>query len=168
MWKWLQHGLLLTAFSLLVSIGLGAAVLHLHKQQILTVESASMVPTFYRGDALIVSPVKSSELKPGQIISYRSPHNASLIISHRLIEVKSSKLITSGDALGTMDEPFNSNRVVGRPIAIAPKLGYMIDFMRRPIGLITLIFIPGLLIIINEIIRLYKSLTFKRYVLKKL
>jgi signal peptidase I len=115
-----------------------------------------MAPTFRPGDALIVVPAKVKELHLGEIISYQSVKDSRVIISHRLIGVdsKTGWLTTSGDALRTTDKPIPPTQLVGRATAVAPHLGLLIDFLRHPIGLALIVYLPALAVIIAEIRRL--------------
>ena len=146
------RGLLVLA--LLAAVELAA--FHAHGQRLLSVQSPSMRPTFQPGDALIVTPVKSHQLRVGQVISYRSPRDPRLVISHRLVKVDrpTGWLTTQGDALRTADQPFPPNLVVGRATAVAPGLGRLLDWLHRPIGLLLMVYLPALALIISETLRL--------------
>lgn len=147
------RALLAISLILLVAGAVGLASLHLRGQQLLSVQTASMVPAFRPGDALIVEPVSISSLHIGDIISYQSPRDTGVIISHRLIAIDkgTGELITAGDVLHTPDQPFPPRQVVGRPEALLPRFGIVLDFIRRPIGLALAIYLPAMVIVILEV-----------------
>ena len=131
-------------------------VLHLHGQQLLSVQSASMRPSFQPGDALIVKPVKTNQLRLGQVISYRSPQDPNLVLSHRLTKIdrRTGWLTTKGDALPNTDQSFPPNLLVGQVSAVAPDLGRLLDLLHKPFGLALVIYLPALILVVSEAIRL--------------
>lgn len=136
----------------------GAIFLHVRGERLLSVQSASMVPTFRPGDAVIIRPVPLSNLQAGEVIAYRSPHNRS-IITHRLIrrEPGSGRLITAGDAGRIPDQPVSQQLIIGRATTVAPRLGNLLDFFRRPLGLTIFIYIPATAVIAKELTRLNRG-----------
>ncbi len=53
--------------------------------EVMAVQTNSMVPTFSPGDALVVRPVASRNIKIGDIISYQSQYQTGVVISHRVV-----------------------------------------------------------------------------------
>ncbi len=121
--------------------------------QLLSVQTASMSPTIQPKDAVIVKPTPADELHVGDIISYHSPNQPKMVITHRVISIdrQARQLITAGDALHTKDPSFSEQLLVGRVVALTPRLGLIIDFLHRPIGLISAIYLPAALIIASEV-----------------
>lgn len=150
------HIALITTLTLPIAGAVGLIILHARGERLLSVQTASMVPALQPGDAIVVRPVSASSFRPGDIVSYRSPRDPNVVITHRLIGVnrQTGQLVTAGDAFHTPDEPFSSLRVVGRATAVAPGLGSVLDLMRRPLGLIIMVYLPAALIIISETVRL--------------
>ena len=111
------HIAFITTLTLPIAGAVGLIILHARGERLLSVQTASMVPTFRPGDAILIQPVSPSSLRPGDIVSYRSPLNPHLFISHRLVRIdrQTGQLITAGDALHTPDQPFSQLQVVGRP-----------------------------------------------------
>ncbi len=153
------RGLLAITLILVLAGGAGLVVLHARGQRLLSVQSASMVPVFRPGDALIVEPVPARKLRVGQVVSYRSQLNPQLVISHRLIKIDqyTGWLTTQGDALHSADQPFPPDRLVGRALAVAPNLGYVLNFIRRPLGLLLVVYLPALSLVIIELRQLQTS-----------
>jgi signal peptidase len=156
--------LAITVISLLAGAA-GLMILHSRGERLLSIQTGSMVPTFRPGDALIVGPVMANQLRVGDIISYRSPRNASITISHRLIAVnrQTGWLTTAGDALHSPDPPFSPTLVLGRATALAPRLGTVLDVLRRPIGLALAVYLPALVIMVAEIRRLIRCYSLPTY-----
>jgi signal peptidase len=135
-------------------------LLRAHGQRLLSVQTGSMMPVFRPGDALIVESVTAPQLRPGEIISYQSPLDPRLIISHRLIKIdrRTGWLTTRGDALQTTDQPFPPGRVVGRAVTVAPRLGRILDFSHHPLGLALMVYLPALSLTIIELRHLWATL----------
>jgi signal peptidase I len=149
------RGLIAIMLTLLLAAAVGLAGLHARGELALSVQTASMVPTFRPGDAIIVVPANAGQLKIGQVISYRSPRDPRVIISHRLISrTASGQLITAGDALHTADLAISPDQVVGQVTALAPGLGKILDFLHRPLGLLLAVYCPALGLAALEIRRL--------------
>lgn len=107
------------------------------------VESNSMVPTFNKGDILILQGIPSSELEIGDVVVF-SPYGRETPVVHRLIAKNPDGTFqTRGDA-NTGQLPFEKriepSQIHGRSIAIIPYLGWV------KIGATKLIFKPELLL----------------------
>lgn len=152
---------------LAAALAVGSSVLYLRAigEQLLSVQTKSMAPTFSAGDAVILGPLKGSRPRPGDIISYHDPRNPKMILTHRLIHVDSATgwLTTAGDALRTPDSPFAPHLVVGQVRAIAPGLGTVVDTFRRPAVLFAVVYLPALLLIVSETERLAGHYAPRRY-----
>jgi len=153
------YGLATITITLVMAAAAGLVIWRAHGLQLLSVQTASMVPTFQPGDALLVVPAQPSALKPGEVISYRSPHGGGVIVSHRLIAIdaKTGLLTTAGDAIHSHDPPFPPRLVIGRATAVAPGLGRVIDALRHPLGLALAVYLPATLIVATEVRRLGHS-----------
>lgn len=146
------RGLLISTVISLIVLAAGLSILRIRGDRLLSVQTASMVPAFRPGDAIIVRPVSLRDLRPGDVISYHSPHNPALIISHRLLSIdrRTGRLTTAGDALRVADPAFSPNLLAGRAIAVFPRFGLVLDWLRRPVGLVTAIYLPASVAIIAE------------------
>jgi signal peptidase I len=133
----------------------GLALLpHLGMYRTLTVLTASMKPTFSPGDVVVVRPEPIQELKVGQVISYQVPVGVHQVETHRVIRIlrgagtTTPVIQTKGDN-NTVADPWTAQlngKTVYRLVAVVPKAGYAINFMRgRIFHLISVFFIPGLL-----------------------
>jgi len=95
---------------------------------VVAVESNSMVPTFNRGDILILQGVPPEQLKTGDIIVF-SPVSGQTPIVHRVIQINPDGTFqTKGDA-NTGQLPFEKKispeQIHGKEIAIVPFLGWV-------------------------------------------
>lgn len=108
--------------------------------QVLTVYSGSMAPTIKTGDAVVIRPVLSADLRVGDVVTYRPADDPSKLITHRIdsirYEVTASGgygdyiLTTKGDANASLDAPWRASPkdVFGRVVVTLPKLGYVRSF----------------------------------------
>ena len=110
--------------SLPMPFGIGAAV----------VQSGSMEPTFYKGDLLFVK--EKDTYKVGDIVVYQSD---GILVVHRIIEIDGDTVTTKGDANNVSDEPFDKSNIKGSVSFRIAYIGYAIDFLKTPIGILVII-----------------------------
>lgn len=149
-----------------MSISIGLIVLRLAGGQLLAVQSNSMQPVFAAGDALIVLPVQPDKVRPGEIVSYRSPTGNNMIVSHRaeLNDATLQTITTKGDAQKQSDAVAVSHAlIIGEPTGVVPGLGRAMTFMRHPVALIALVYTPMVLLLAKEFERLYRHYTKPSY-----
>ena len=98
----------------------------------LTVFTGSMVPTFYPGDLIIVKPLTEADkehLKVGDIISFMPNPGDPTMVTHRIIEKRSSSkgttYITLGDANGKQDEPMGFEQIRAKYLYRIPWMGHV-------------------------------------------
>lgn len=126
---------------------------------IAAVQSGSMVPTFNKGDAVIVQKQRPVNLRPGDIVTYTSSTGKHPIISHRLVDInlKNNAAYTKGDHLPQIDPVVNPWAIKGKVVAIVPRCGLIINWLHKPIGLLLATYVPALVIIAYEIRRMAVS-----------
>lgn len=95
---------------------------------VVAVESNSMVPTFYRGDLLILQGALPETLSEGDVIVF-FPLGKSTAIVHRIVDINDDGTFqTKGDA-NTDQLPFEKRivpeQIHGRSIATVPYLGWV-------------------------------------------
>jgi signal peptidase len=121
------------------------------------VSSASMEPALRVDDIAVVQPFKASELRAGDVITYRTPNQPALIITERLQSVQTDpsrhlSFQTRGDANATPDKvDVEQAAVLGKLVFSIPKLGILIDFSKRTEGHVALLVVPGLLLLLEFI-----------------
>jgi signal peptidase I len=131
--------------------------------QLKTVLSGSMEPTFKTGSIIAVKPVSDpSSLKKNDIITYMQPDQS--LVTHRIIEViKQGDQVmyqTKGDNNEDADtQPILSQNVVAKYTGFTiPFLGYLIDFAKSSKGLAALLIIPGALLLIYSAYSIFTGL----------
>jgi signal peptidase len=113
-----------------------AVTVYWHTQggAILAVQTGSMVPTFSRGDALVVRRIAPADLAIGDIVSYESALRPGTTVSHRIVYIdrKARTVTTRGDHLAQPDTPIAINAVRGRAFVLLPKFGYVVTALHTP------------------------------------
>ncbi len=138
-----------TALALLLFASGSLLVLKQTGSRALSVQSGSMAPVIKKGDLVVVKSVPHYHV--GDIITYTSPSNRNVTVTHRIIALKpNGTLQTKGDANHSADHVISKGRIVGQVQHMVPRLGYGIDFVRKPLGLLLIIYIPAVLIIAHE------------------
>lgn len=119
---------------------------------ILAVQTASMVPVFSPGDALVIS-TSPKVYSVGDIVSYRSRLDQRQLVSHRIVAIneKDSQLVTKGDDLKQPDPPIRNWDVAGKVIYIIPKAGYILNFVYSWWGLVLTVYLPAVFVLFFEV-----------------
>ncbi len=153
---------LLVAFAICTVAAIGYA--RLQNLKILSVQSGSMQPAIRRGDAVLVLQ-GTAHLDVGTIISYRSLLNPKVVITHRIVMIDRARnvFITKGDVLAEADPPIHPDRIIGRVNHSIPLVGFVLNFMRRPVGLLVVVYAPACGLIIGETQRLSRAYTSRQY-----
>ncbi len=99
--------------------GVGAAV----------VLSGSMEPALSPGDLLIVA--ESDSYQVGDMVVYQDGRMA---VTHRIVSITDSEVITRGDANNTEDSPIAPQQLKGKVVLAIPLVGYAINAIKTPIG----------------------------------
>ena len=154
--KRILSGLVITA--LLVMAASSLYVTQFRGGKFLSVQSASMIPTFSKGDLVEVNRVPYASLSVGDVITFKSAENNNALFTHRIIQAptnqNSFKIVTKGDANQGPDMPIPVTSVLGKVSHSVPKLGFLVDIVTKPLGLLLLIYIPALSIVIGELKKL--------------
>ena len=119
--------------------------------------SGSMEPALNVGDIAFVEGVSDpGDVRPGDIITFRSPDDHSRRVSHRVVEVVNDvnglSFRTRGDSNELPDQQLiPAENLVGKVRYHLPYLGYIGDWLRGPNGFLLFVGIPGILIIAGEL-----------------
>ena len=104
-----------------------------------TVLSGSMRPTFEPGDVIVVTPEPLRDVRVGQVISYHIPTGDQRVQTHRVVKVVHAGahpvVRTKGDANDSVD-PWAARldgTTAWRMRLVAPKLGWLIVWLRSPL-----------------------------------
>jgi signal peptidase I len=140
---------------MLMALAGSIVMLRVRHVQFLTVVTGSMAPTIAQGSLVAVSRIQSWP-RVGDVISYSSTVNPGEVVTHRVrsIDVANGYLITAGDANRLGDNPIRLQQVVGRVGWQSLFAGKLILVLRRPIGLIAVVYLPALTVIVYELRRL--------------
>jgi signal peptidase len=139
-------------------------VLPTQKQfQVYIVPSGSMEPTIHTGSFACTVPVKTSEIKTGNVIAFVDPVNAKLTIVHRVVKVtaldKQIEFKTKGDNNNSQDLWIVPPPLVrGKFIFALPYLGYISANAKTPIGFGLMIVLPAILLVLLQIKRIKQGI----------
>lgn len=127
-----------------------------------TVFSGSMEPQLKVGGVVVTRPVEAEDIKVGDTITFYSPLSEQLT-SHRVVAVEDGSPFhfqTKGDANEDAD-PFvvPVQNVVGKVCFHIPYLGYATQFIKTPLGLLLTLCLPGLIIVVMEMVNIWRVLT---------
>lgn len=105
------------------------------RYKVFVVSTGSMRPSISPNSAVIVD---RGVYKVGQTISFMTSNG---IVTHRLVEQRSDgTLVTKGDANTTADPGTTlSGSVIGGVIAAVPLLGYLLIYLKNPMGIASLV-----------------------------
>ena len=115
--------------------------------------SGSMEDTIMPGDLILTKEIDVSELKEGDIISFRT--NKYSVITHRIINIVNEegerKYYTKGDNNDSADsDPVCNDQIEGIYRYRIPKLGAIALNLQKPIGIIICITLPLIILLIAQ------------------
>jgi len=106
------------------------------------------------GDVIIVK--GQTDYAARQVITFKDSSNR--IVTHRIVDIKNGIFITKGDANRTTDNGnIQINQIIGKLVYILPKLGFIVVFSKSIPGVIIFMIIPGIYIIVSEILKSAKK-----------
>ena len=125
-----------------------AAVAWSQGYRVYIIHTGSMLPELRPGSVVVDRPL-SGAVRVGEIISYRFGPGPDGVLTHRVYSDRAGVIVTKGDANATPDPWTTRNgAVVGTPEAVVPKLGYLLEYLKQPAGVasvVTLVAAVGLL-----------------------
>lgn len=110
--------------------GMGAAV----------VLSGSMEPNISVDDMVLVR--EGGSYQVGDVIVYEAD---GMLITHRIYSKEADTVVTWGDANPVADAPIRVEQIKGTVVAVVPKIGVLIRFVKQPIVIILFITVAVLL-----------------------
>ena len=127
----------------------------------LTVLSGSMEPTFSTGDVVVEREISPLDARLGDIVSFKDPEDASILITHRVqsmvVHNGVVSFVTKGDAnTGVEHWNVSADGTLGKVEYHVWRLGYLLSFIREPFGRIVLIVVPALLLGAYELVRIWR------------
>ena len=105
--------------------------------------SGSMEPEISVGDILIVLP--SEQYEVGDVVVYQTQ---GMSVVHRIISMEGDEVVTRGDANTGDDAPIHTKSIKGEVVCAIPLVGYLVCFIKTPIGTLALV---GLAILLLEV-----------------
>lgn len=131
--------------------------------KMLSVQTGSMQPSIDPGALVLVHRVSPDSVKQGDVITYKSRSGGSTI-THRVLERRTlssgvHQTLLKGDANDQPDTPVYDEQIVGKVVSSIPFAGKVLDFIKKPLGLVLAVYLPAALIFIYEIRLLVRRLT---------
>ena len=108
--------------------------------------SGSMKPTLLKNDLLLVKGEDSYQ--EGDIITYVSPRGS--LITHRISKVTATGYIAQGDANNIPDDEIPKQRVLGKVVFVATGIGWIVEGVLSPVGIVLLACIFMLILVIQK------------------
>ena len=123
--------------------------------------SGSMEPEISPGDVILINQVEPASIEEGAIITF-SPGEGESVVTHRVVDVigEGDNVLfeTQGDAIGEPDESLvEPGQLHGEVVLVIPYIGYVIQFINTPVGLVTMIILPFVLLLSLEAHTLLRS-----------
>jgi signal peptidase len=124
--------------------------------------TGSMEPTISPGDEVIDEQIAPTEAKVGDIVTFRDPEEQSKLLTHRVVAMHPLgdgrlAFVTQGDANNTQEHwRVPGDGQIGRVMYTVPWVGHIAVFARTRLGWILLIGIPLLLVLGEELIRIWR------------
>ena len=121
--------------AILLALGIGPRT---GRYRTLTVLTGSMQPTMPIGSVVVVAPERPSEVRVGQVVTYRIPVEDHRVISHRVVRILEGGdrpiFQTQGDANNAPDywlAQVNGD-TVWHVVGVAPGLGRVLHLVGQP------------------------------------
>jgi len=134
---WLARGLVGLAVLAFAVLAVGPHVLGYRTMTMLT---GSMAPKIAPGDVAIVTPIATSEITEGMVITYHMPVGSHALVTHRVVSVVkgadgSITVQTKGDANDAVD-PWKATLqgdTAYQVRGVIPEIGHLIEALRTPV-----------------------------------
>ncbi len=117
----------------------------------LTVLSGSMEPTIHVGDIVVVKQISPMEARIGDVVTFRDPGDPDKLITHRVRKITAADgkvaFETKGDANTSVEDwTVARDGTIGLVLYRVPRLGYVLFYVRGPLGRLLLVVLPALLL----------------------
>lgn len=117
------------------------------------VASSSMEPAIDTGSIIYVH--ATDDYHTGDIITFVEDDR---IVTHRIVRATANGFLTKGDANDLVDKwRVTEHHIIGELIVAIPVYGYVIQIAKTPIGYVTIVLLPGVLLIGMELRALWRS-----------
>jgi len=120
-----------------------------------TILTGSMEPKIMPGDLAMVKSVDTDKVQVDDVITFKYDGNT---VTHRIIEKEDKGFITKGDNNNVEDrEIVSKDDVIGKVIIFIPKLGYVVAFLSKPIVIVLVLVMLGLLVLKESFFENYEE-----------
>lgn len=124
------------------------------------VQSGSMEPVVHTGSVILVR--KVSEYGVGDIVTHKTS-SKDVTITHRIVREETRDgqkgFVFKGDANTVEDEELvPESDIVGKILFQIPYLGYVVDYVKKPVGFILFIVIPAVIIVYEELRKMIEEI----------
>ena len=128
--------------------------------QIKIVLSGSMEPAIKTGSVVIIKPVDRYGI--GDVVIFGKDNRDNIPTTHRIVEMHiisgETRFITKGDANDDLDgREITERDIIGKVLFDVPYVGFILDIARKPLGFAVLIGIPALVIMSDEVVKIYRE-----------
>ncbi|MFB6084365.1 MAG: signal peptidase I [Halorientalis sp.] len=111
--------------------------------------SGSMEPDIAPGDAVIVD--ASAPVGVGDVVTFSE--DSDVPVTHRIVAEEDGQWVTKGDANENRDaRPVPPENVLGKVVLTIPWIGHVVLWANTPMGYISLVLVPLLLLLGNELL----------------
>lgn len=129
--------------------------------KILAVLSGSMEPAIHTGSVVVIRP--EAQYKVDDVVTFGKNTKKDIPTTHRIVSsrVQDGVMVfkTQGDANNSFDNiEIQQNDIHGKVLFSIPFMGYVIDFVRQPAGLVLVIVIPAIFIVYDEVRKIIKEI----------
>jgi signal peptidase len=127
----------------------------------LTVLSGSMTPVLRTGDVVVAKKIAPEQARPGDVVTFRSPSDASKLLTHRIQRMRvldgHTAFVTRGDANTGVERWVVANTgTIARVDLRVPKLGYVTNLAGSRLGRLGFLVIPAVLLALFELRRIWR------------
>jgi signal peptidase len=134
---WAVRGIVVVAIVAFAGLAVGP---HVFGYRTLTMLTGSMSPAIDPGDVVVVTPVATSEVTEGMVITYHIPVEDHHLVTHRVVSVEHGPegavtVQTKGDANDVVDywKATLEGDTVYRVRAVLPEVGNVLQALRTPV-----------------------------------
>jgi signal peptidase I len=131
--------------------------------QLFVMQDSGLNADINPGSLAVVRDVDPNVVAVGDIITYSTTPGLQPTATMRVVEINRDEglqFVTRGDDPDAVQTfPVDAADLVGRVILSIPYYGKMVDYVQTSQGLIMLIFVPGVIIILYQLIKIVKHLS---------
>ena len=129
--------------------------------RIYTINDNTMANKYVINDVVLVKRVNVKKLNKKDNIAYYSSLEKNKVVFHKIIDIKNDKDLlfeTKGINSLYVDPLVNNKKVIGKVVGVIPVVSIINRILKNPIGFFLLIFLPLVIIILDQIFKTVKSI----------